>query len=178
MKHSQVLLGMTLKTIECTWTLISLAYTGSHPDTPRSHVQIWFTRPSPTLSPRLSGTKLATFWARDYDEMYQMSNPATIMKNPFSLPNNSANSRDILRNWVKEPTRFRLTPDQIYKMKILRKAYQYLVIFACRLSGQACTETFHQIWVIALDPLTRQGRPYNWSDILAHQLKEQITKAR
>lgn len=31
-----------------------------------------------------------------------MSEPVTIMKNPFNLPNNSANSRDILKNWVKK----------------------------------------------------------------------------
>jgi len=46
----------------------------------------------------VSGMKLETFWAWYYDEMYQMSEPATIMKTPFSLPNNSANSRDIMKN--------------------------------------------------------------------------------
>ena len=71
-----------------------------------------------------------------------------------------------------------MTPNQIYKTKILRKAYQYLVIFACRLSGKASIETFPQSWVIALDQLDREGIPCNWSDILAHQLKEQVTKAQ
>ena len=109
----------------------------------------------------VSGMKLTTFWARDYDEMYHMSDPVTIMKTPFSLPNNIANSKDILKNWVKEPTRFRLTPNQIYKTKILWKAYQYLVIFSCPLYGQESTKTFPHIWVIALDQLDREGKPCN-----------------
>jgi len=45
-----------------------------------------------------SGMKLATFWAWEYDEIYQMSEPVTIMNTPFSLPHKSANSRDILKN--------------------------------------------------------------------------------
>ena len=130
-----------------------------------------------TLS-SVSGTKLATLWKRDYDDMYQMSEPVTVMKTPFSLPNNNANSRDILNNWVKETARFRLTPNKIYKTKILRKAYQYLVIFACHMYGQESMETFPQNWVIALDQLAREGKACNWSDMLAHQLKEQVTRNR
>lgn len=107
-----------------------------------------------------------------------MLEPATIMSPPFSLPNGRGNSRDILKDWVKEPTRFRMTPNQIYKTKILWKMYQYLVIFACRLSAQARTEIFPQSWVIVLDQLAREERPFNWSRILAHQLKEQVTKAQ
>lgn len=38
-------------------------------------------------------------------------------------------------------------------------------------------ETFPQIWVIALDQLTRVGKACNWSDMLAHQLKEQVIRA-
>lgn len=53
-----------------------------------------------TLS-SVSGTKLATLWEWDYDEMYKISEPVTVMETPFSLPNNIANSRDILKNWVK-----------------------------------------------------------------------------
>ena len=68
-----------------------------------------------TLS-SVSGTKIATFRAQDYDEMYQMSKPVTIIKTPFNLPSSNANSRDILKNWVKDLARFRMTPNQIYKM--------------------------------------------------------------
>ena len=39
-----------------------------------------------------------------------MMEPVTIMETPFSLPNNNANSRYILKNWVKESTKFQMTP--------------------------------------------------------------------
>lgn len=96
-----------------------------------------------TLS-SVSGTKLATFWAQDYDDIYQMSKLVIIMETPFNLPRGSANSRDILKNCVKELARFKMTPNQIYKMKILWKEYQYMVIFACQLCGQESTKTFPQ----------------------------------
>ena len=63
--------------------------------------------------------------------MCQMVELVIVMNPPFSLPKNKANSRDILKDWVKEKARFRMTPNQIYKTEILRKAYQYLVIFTC-----------------------------------------------
>lgn len=53
-----------------------------------------------------------------------MLEPMIVMETPFRLPNNSANSIDILKNWVKELDQFRLTPNQIYKTNMLRKAYQ------------------------------------------------------
>ena len=98
------------------------------------------------------------------------------MSPSFSLPNTRANSRDIMNVWVKELAGFKMTPNQIYKTNILRKAYQYLVIFSCRLYGQESTATFPQSWVITLDQLAREGKPCNWSGMLAHQLKEQVTK--
>jgi len=51
--------------------------------------------------------------------MYQMSEPVMIMETPFSLPSNNGNSKDILKNWVKDPARFKMTPNHIYKKKIL-----------------------------------------------------------
>lgn len=57
----------------------------------------------------VNGTKFETFRAEDYDEMYQISEPMTIMETPFSLPINNANSKDILKSWVKESARFRMT---------------------------------------------------------------------
>lgn len=87
--------------------------------------------------------------------MYNMDERMTIMTPPFSLPNGKGRSEDILKDWVKEPARFKMTPNWIYKTNILRKAYQYLVILTCRLSGQASTKTFHQTWVVALDQLVQ-----------------------
>ena len=128
-----------------------------------------------TLS-SVSGTKIATFKAQDYEQMYHMLKPIITMETPFSIPSNSK-SKDILKKQVKELAKFRMTPNKIYKTKTLRKAYQYLIIFSCRLYGQESTETFPQIWVIVLDQLAREGKSCNWSDMLAHQLKEYVTRA-
>jgi len=124
-EHLQDLLKKTSNTVRCMWTFTSPACIELHANTLRSHAWTWkhwiVSQNDPktmTLS-SVNGTKLATFWERDYDEMYQMLEPMTITKTPFTLSNNSANSRDIMKSWVKEPARFRLTPNQIYKTKIL-----------------------------------------------------------
>ena len=75
------------------------------------HWIVSHTDPATVTLRSVSETKLATFWAHDYDEMYQMSKPVTIMGTPFSLPSNNANSKDIMKNWAKEPVRFRMTPN-------------------------------------------------------------------
>lgn len=49
----------------------------------------------------VNGMKISTFWVHDYDEMYHMREPMTIMETPFSIPNYIATSREILKNWVK-----------------------------------------------------------------------------
>ena len=81
------------------------------PCTDMIHWIVSHTDPKTMTLSSVSETKFATFWAEDYDEMYQMSKPVTIMEIPFNLPSSSANSRDILKNWVKEPARFRMTPN-------------------------------------------------------------------
>ena len=83
----------------------------------------------------VSGTEIATFRAQDYQQMYHFVKPMITMETPFSIPNSNANSKDILKNWVKDLAKFRMTPNQVYKTKTLRKAYQYLVIFPCHLYG-------------------------------------------
>lgn len=45
--------------------------------------------------------EVVTFWERDYDEMYQMLESMTVMETPFNLPNNSANSKYILKIWER-----------------------------------------------------------------------------
>ena len=93
--------------------------------------------------------------------MYHMSKPVVTMETPFNILSSNANSRDILKIWVKESAKFRMTPNQIYKTKILRKVYQYLVSFSCYLYGQESMETFPQSWVIALDKLASEGKACN-----------------
>lgn len=141
MKHSQVILGKTLKTFKCTWTFISPACTRLHLDTLCSHARTWFTESSLTMTPRQWP------WAVSMGRSLQPFRHEITMRcirwlSPwlswllFILPNNKGHSRDILKDWVKDPTHFRMTPNQIYKTKILRKEYQCLFIFSCRLSGQ------------------------------------------
>ena len=63
-------------------------------------------------------------------------------------------------------------------MKSLKKTYQLLVIFACFLYGLDITKTFPQSWVVMLDQLENEGRLFNWSDVLALQLKVHVSYAR
>ena len=125
------------------------------------HWIISHTDPKMMILSSVSEREIVTLRAKDYDEMYQMLEPMSIMGTPFILPSSNANSRDILKSWIKDPARFRMTPNQIYKTKILWKVYQYLVIFACQLYGQESMETLPQSWVIVLDQLAREGKPFN-----------------
>lgn len=54
--------------------------------------------------------EIATFKAQDYERMYHMPKIVITMVTPFSIPNRNSNSRDIFKNWVKEPAKFRTTP--------------------------------------------------------------------
>jgi len=69
------------------------------------------TDPGTMILSSVSRTNISTFRAHDYDEMNQISKPMINMETPFSLPNNNANSKDILKNWVKELAKFRMTPN-------------------------------------------------------------------
>ena len=62
------------------------------------HWIVSHTNPETVNLSSVSGMKLATLWERDYDEMYEMSEPAIIMNTPFSLPNNNDNSRNIIKD--------------------------------------------------------------------------------
>lgn len=117
-------------------------------------------------------TQISTFRVKDFQEMYHLPQLVITMDTPFTRPSNNANSRDILKRWMKKPSKFTKTPSQVYKMRILWKACQLLVIFACRLYGQESAITFPGSWVILLDQLASEGRPCNWSDMWALRLKE------
>lgn len=87
------------KDIKMKWKEVNDAFAGTFGET------------SKTTS--VNGTKFATFRAQDYEQMYHMSKPMIIMETPFNTPSSNANSIDILNNWVKEPTKFRMTPNQV-----------------------------------------------------------------
>lgn len=61
------------------------------------HWIILCTDPDTMTWSSVSKTRIATFRVVDYDEIYQMSEPMTIMETPFNLPSNNGNSRDILK---------------------------------------------------------------------------------
>lgn len=104
------------------------------PCTDMIHWIVLHTNPETTMLRSASRIELATFRVKDYQVMYHFPQLMITMEKPFNTRNN-ANSRGILKSWVKEPAKFRTKPSLVYKMKILQKAYQYLVIFACDLYG-------------------------------------------
>lgn len=88
-----------------------------------------------TLS-NTSGTQIATFRTKKYYQMYHFPKLVNHMDALFFTPNVNVNNRDIMKHWVKYPSKFRMTHKQVYKMKLLRKDYQLLVIFTYHLYGQ------------------------------------------
>ena len=66
----------------------------------------------------------------------------------------------------------------MYKTKSLKKAYQLLVVFTCKNHGQESTKAIPVGWAALLDQLVNDGRPFNWSDMLAHHLKSHVSKAQ
>lgn len=103
-----------------------------------------------TLS-NISGTQLAMFKLENYHQMHHLLESVNCMYALLFMHNSNVNTRDILKHWVKETLNFRMSLNHVYKMSLLRKAYQLVVIFACHLYGQDSKETFLQIWVVMLD---------------------------
>lgn len=83
------------------------------PCTDMIHWIVSHTDPETMTLRSVSGTEIATFREQDYQQMYHLSKPVITMETPFSIPNNNANSSNILKNWVKELAKFRMTPNQI-----------------------------------------------------------------
>lgn len=60
------------------------------------------------------------------------------------------NTKDVIKTWVKEPSKFYQTPNNTYKNKSLRKMFQYFIILCCWIYGQRRIETFLEGWVYLL----------------------------
>lgn len=116
-------------------------------------------------------------WEDKVQQMYHLTKPVKCMESLFYATHSYVNMRDIVKNWVKESLKFRKTPTYVYKMKSLTKAYQFLIIFSSRIYGQGNTKTLLEGWALLLDQLVNDRMPFNWSDILAHQLKTHVAKA-
>lgn len=98
-----------------------------------------------------SGKQLVTFRKEKYHHMHHLLQLLNYMVALFFTPNKNVNSRHVLKCWVKEPSKFETTPNQVYKTRSLWKAYLLLVTFACCRYGQESTRTFPQSWVVRLD---------------------------
>ena len=134
--------------------------------------------PEAMILRNVSAERISSFRIEDYHEIYHFPFPMSRMDVPFYTPNGITNTRDILKHWVKEPTKLGTTSNQIYMTKTLRSAYQFLFIFACHLYGQGSTKTFPQSWVAMLDQLENKGKPFNQSNTLAFQLKVHLSNAQ
>ena len=69
------------------------------------------TDPEMMVLSSVSRIKFATFGAKEFQEMYHFPQLVITMDTPFTKPNNSVNSRDILKSWVKESYKFMITPN-------------------------------------------------------------------
>jgi len=72
------------------------------------HWIVLHTNPEKMVLSSVSGTEIATFRAWNYQK-YHLLKPVITIETPFSILNNNATFRDILKNWVEEPTKFRMT---------------------------------------------------------------------
>jgi len=69
-----------------------------------------------------SGQNLATFLAEDYQCMYHFPELVKLMNSFFYATNIYVNTRDIVKGWVKYPSKFQYKHTHSYKKKSLRKA--------------------------------------------------------
>jgi len=83
-----------------------------------------------------SGIDHATFKAEKFQQMYHLPQLVKRMDSFFYATHSVMNTRDIVKCWLKESSKFRQTPNHVYKIKSLRKAYQFLIIFSYRIYGQ------------------------------------------
>ena len=75
------------------------------------HWIVSHTDPEKMVLISFSGMKLSTFREENFHEMYHLPQPVNTMDAPFTNPNNSENSRYILKSCVREPSKFRTTPN-------------------------------------------------------------------
>jgi len=117
-----------------------------------------------------NGKRLASFLVGDYHLMYHFHKPESLIDYYVYSKTNYLSTKDIVKVWVKEPNFFYRKPTHIYKTKSLRRAYQLLIFLCCRIYDQQSTETFPEGWAFLLDQVVKEGKPFNWSDLLAQQL--------
>jgi len=99
---------------------------------------------NPKTIPLNSDTRqrLASFLVQKYHLMYHLPELKFLMDSYFYVKTKCLNTKDIVKEWVKEPTKFCSTPTNTYKTKYLRSYYHLLIFLCCRIYYQQSTETF------------------------------------
>lgn len=90
----------------------------------------------------VNGQSLASFMSHDFQLMYHLLLPEVYMDSPFYAVTSYLTTNDVIKGWVKEPSKFRQTPSNTYNTKSLKKAFKYLRVLCFRIYGQRSTETF------------------------------------
>jgi len=92
-----------------------------------------------TLS-SVSGQRLASYLAHDIHLLYHLPNREGYMDSHFYAFTIYFNTKDVIKTWVKEPTKFRQTPTNTYKTRSLKKVFQYLILLCYQIKGQKSTK--------------------------------------
>jgi len=79
-------------------------------------------------------------------------------------------SKEILKPWWQEPSKFGKKPDGIYKTKMLRRVYQYLMEMSYRIYGQENLEFFEEKQFYMVYPYDFEGIIFNLADLIAISL--------
>lgn len=98
--------------------------------------------------------------------------------NTWWLSNFAMPTRDILREWWQDPSKFRVRTDEVYRTKGLRNVYQLISAMMCHLYGKADCDIFHDTWVPLMYVVTTGGTMFNRARILVLALRTNIIAAK
>lgn len=116
--------------------------------------------------------------AHDFQTMYPLPLSETYMDSHFYVVTNYLRTKDVIKGWMKEPSKFWQTPNNGYKTKSLKKSFQYLIVLCCWIYGQKSTETFPKGWEFLLNQVVNDGKAFNWLDLFSQRLKIHVTNAK
>ena len=112
---------------------------------------IWHMWGGTTNNMLSNGQRLASFLTNDYQLMYHLPMPKSYMDSHFYVITSYLSTKDVIKGWAKEPSKFCQIPNNTYKTKSLRKAYQYLIVLCCRIYGHSSTKTSPESWAFLLN---------------------------
>lgn len=88
------------------------------------------------------------------------------------------NTKDVIKMWVKEPSKFHQTYKNTYMTSSLRNMFQYLIVLCCWIYRQKNVECFLEGWVYMLYQIIYDRKIFNWSDLISQQLKINVNKGK